>query len=643
MIALLLALLQPAFATEAELLVERARAALGRQEAPDARELAIRAVDEGAGREAWSVYLRSSRAVGLGPAAQAELEGLVDEREAVRVLWTVDRVRAGELQDEALVELARDLPVRGGAALAERLWERDARASALDVTPDAPDSDEIARVRLEITTATGELRLASVVGRAWLRAHPERPDVLTELWTPTEYAERFAPLRARTLKHLRRDMEAHWEDPLYLYRSAEVFQAAHEGATARRIEDRIVELGLEPPRASEGPEARLDQTAERVHRLLRTESFEDAVLAWETHRELEDGPRASLEHGRLLQLLEEHDRAIEVAFEALDLAAGPTPADLGCLDTATQSARLADGFGLLAELMLAVSRTRSGRQAAALARSLDPHPRWAALSAQAQALPDNPDDPGITFEPRVMAVVDTLVAPTRGDAWVARAGYHEAAGEAEAAFVAWAMAGVYGASVKEPLGRTWTGPGDAELAAAGVREAFNEARRLHRDRIAEIRRDDGAAPIQMAPTSPGAGLLLPPWEATGLDGEALTSSAFEGQPYVLTVWASWCAPCLLELPDLDEQISELRDGGKPAVALAISVDERQTIFRRKVEELGLRGLTMAWSPDLSAQIGVDGLPTTFAIGPDGRILHVEHGYSPAGVSEMVDRLAEEMR
>ena len=124
------------------------------------------------------------------------------------------------------------------------------------------------------------------------------------------------------------------------------------------------------------------------------------------------------------------------------------------------------------------------------------------------------------------------------------------------------------------------------------------------------------------------GSQAPDYQARSLDGDTVALSSFAGEVVVLNVWATWCRPCVIEMPALQRLHEELGDAGLRIVA--VSVDAPQGIVgafgepggdvRNFVEE---HGLTFTVLHDPSAGIErryqVNGLPTTYVIDRDGRI------------------------
>ena len=95
---------------------------------------------------------------------------------------------------------------------------------------------------------------------------------------------------------------------------------------------------------------------------------------------------------------------------------------------------------------------------------------------------------------------------------------------------------------------------------------------------------------------------------------------FRGKPVIVNLWATWCQPCLKEMPSLDRLQSEL--DGKLAIA-AVSEDragaERVGPF---VAGMGLQKLKIYLDPkaDLGHALEVRGLPTSIVVDAKGRVV-----------------------
>jgi len=69
----------------------------------------------------------------------------------------------------------------------------------------------------------------------------------------------------------------------------------------------------------------------------------------------------------------------------------------------------------------------------------------------------------------------------------------------------------------------------------------------------------------------GKGVPAPNFTFPGLDGKKVSLADFKGKVVLLNIWATWCAPCVAEMPSMEKLYQELKDEGFEI--LAVSVDE----------------------------------------------------------------------
>lgn len=102
-------------------------------------------------------------------------------------------------------------------------------------------------------------------------------------------------------------------------------------------------------------------------------------------------------------------------------------------------------------------------------------------------------------------------------------------------------------------------------------------------------------------------------------GTELSLKDFQGKVVVLNLWATWCAPCRKEMPDLDALHEKLAPEG--LVVLAINEDrtgqDRAIAF---LEEIGTTNLVFYRDKDRATMqaLGVRGLPATYVFDRDGQ-------------------------
>lgn len=141
---------------------------------------------------------------------------------------------------------------------------------------------------------------------------------------------------------------------------------------------------------------------------------------------------------------------------------------------------------------------------------------------------------------------------------------------------------------------------------------------------AEAPQGDGpaaSAPAERAPTGrldrSHAGTPAPDAIIRDPDGEAVTLADFRGRPLLVNLWATWCAPCIAEMPTLDALA--VREKGLEVLALSqdIAGPEKVDAFFAERQFAMLRPYV---DPELAIMtgLGIATLPTTILYDSEGR-------------------------
>ena len=124
------------------------------------------------------------------------------------------------------------------------------------------------------------------------------------------------------------------------------------------------------------------------------------------------------------------------------------------------------------------------------------------------------------------------------------------------------------------------------------------------------------------------------------EGAPLSAQAFRGKPLLLNFWATWCPPCIAELPLLNQFFQEHQAQGWQILGLAVDQPSavRKFLERSPVSfPIGMAGLG---GTELSRSLGnlAGGLPFTVVFAADGRVLHRKIGQIKP--QELVDWVAK---
>jgi len=120
-----------------------------------------------------------------------------------------------------------------------------------------------------------------------------------------------------------------------------------------------------------------------------------------------------------------------------------------------------------------------------------------------------------------------------------------------------------------------------------------------------------------------------------LNGEETALRDYRGQVVMLNFWATWCAPCRKEMPEMQDLWQKFKDKG--FVVLAISEDEgHEKRIKGFVKKLGLSfPILLDPQGEVSDRYKSTGLPTTFLIDRDGKVVATVVGLRDWGNAESV--------
>lgn len=123
---------------------------------------------------------------------------------------------------------------------------------------------------------------------------------------------------------------------------------------------------------------------------------------------------------------------------------------------------------------------------------------------------------------------------------------------------------------------------------------------------------------------PVVGAFAPVFRLQDIDGINIDLHDFRGSVVLLNFWATWCGPCRLEMPLLENHYQEY--GGSNFTVLAINLGEPLDEVGAFVDELGLTfPVLLDPEGEISQLYRVIGYPSSIVIDPEGRIAKIHVG------------------
>lgn len=105
-----------------------------------------------------------------------------------------------------------------------------------------------------------------------------------------------------------------------------------------------------------------------------------------------------------------------------------------------------------------------------------------------------------------------------------------------------------------------------------------------------------------------------------LDGKLSKLSDYRGKWVVVNYWATWCPPCVAEMPELDAFHNSYKD--KNAVVIGVNMESiDREILKDFVEAQMVSYPILQGKPAVKTELGkVPGMPTTYLVSPEGEVV-----------------------
>ncbi|MDQ3010872.1 MAG: redoxin family protein [Acidobacteriota bacterium] len=125
---------------------------------------------------------------------------------------------------------------------------------------------------------------------------------------------------------------------------------------------------------------------------------------------------------------------------------------------------------------------------------------------------------------------------------------------------------------------------------------------------------------------------------TKLDGSRLEMASLRGKVVVINFWATWCGPCLTEMPLFEKVQAKYKDD-REVVFLALSTDEDRELVPSHLKQYKFN-LPVAYAEHLNDFFSVNSIPTTIILDSKGEIAFRQAGYNPRSdfVADLIERI-----
>ncbi len=125
-----------------------------------------------------------------------------------------------------------------------------------------------------------------------------------------------------------------------------------------------------------------------------------------------------------------------------------------------------------------------------------------------------------------------------------------------------------------------------------------------------------------AEASLAVGAMFPAFTEKDLDGQPLELASYKGKVVLIDFWATWCGPCIAELPHVLAAYEKYHAKGFEVIGISLDQDrakltafiqEKKMSWKHYFDGLG-------WENKVSTRYGIDSIPATFLLDREGRIV-----------------------
>lgn len=140
-----------------------------------------------------------------------------------------------------------------------------------------------------------------------------------------------------------------------------------------------------------------------------------------------------------------------------------------------------------------------------------------------------------------------------------------------------------------------------------------------------------------------AGMAGANFQMVGLDGKSVSFESLKGKVVFVNIWATWCPPCIAEMPNI-QSLYEKVDSDKIAFVM-LSVDEGgMGKVKKFIDKKGYSFPVYMPASQFPQEFQSNAIPTTFIISPEGKIVAKQEGmaeYDTKEMREFLQRMVEE--
>ena len=119
-----------------------------------------------------------------------------------------------------------------------------------------------------------------------------------------------------------------------------------------------------------------------------------------------------------------------------------------------------------------------------------------------------------------------------------------------------------------------------------------------------------------------AGAHFPDFDEKDIDGQPCSIASFKGKLVLIDFWATWCGPCIAELPNLLKTYEKYHDKGFEIIGISLDQDRDKLTTFIKEKKMGWPQFFdgRGWQNKLASKYGVKSIPATYLLDKEGKVI-----------------------
>ena len=119
--------------------------------------------------------------------------------------------------------------------------------------------------------------------------------------------------------------------------------------------------------------------------------------------------------------------------------------------------------------------------------------------------------------------------------------------------------------------------------------------------------------------------MFPAFAVNDLEGEPLSLDQYKGKVVLIDFWATWCGPCINELPNVLQAYTKYHKDGFDIIGISLDKDRNKLTQFIQKEKMPWRQYFdgQGWQNSLAKKYGVNSIPATYLLDGEGRIIGVD--------------------